>query len=452
VSATQVLSPAADTVHGSRREQLGWSIYDWANSVFSTTVVTVFIGPYLTSVTKAAADSAGFVHPLGIPMRAEAFFPTLISLSVLLQVLILPVLGALADYSNRKKDLLGLCAYVGALATMGLYFLHGTNYLYGGVLFLVANLAFGASIVSYNAILPEIAAADERDSVSSLGFGLGYLGGGVLLGANLVLVWQAPALGLELGDAARICLASAGVWWAIFTVVPLLTIQRRAAVHHLPAGRSYLTVGFAQLRGTLLALRGNPQSLLFLVAYLLYNDGIQTVVTLSASFGQEELGLGLTTLTGAILMVQLVAFVGALAFDRDAGALGTKRAVMLSLAVWAGVVCYSYFFLRTTTQFFLLAAVIALVLGGSQALSRSLFSLMIPKGREAEYFSLYEVSDRGTSWLGPLLAALALQLTGSYRVAILSLVVFFVAGLLLLTLVNVRRAIEMAGNQAPRRV
>ena len=174
----------------SRREQVGWYFYDWANSAFSTTVVTVFLGPYLTTVTQNAADAAGYVHPLGVTVLADSFFPFMVSLSVLLQVFFLPVLGAIADYTRLKKQMLGFFAYMGAFATMGLYFLNGDNYLLGGSLFLLANLSFGAAMVFYNAFLPDISSPDDRDRVSSQGWALGYLGGGLLLAANLALFLQ----------------------------------------------------------------------------------------------------------------------------------------------------------------------------------------------------------------------------------------------------------------------
>lgn len=435
-----------------RRERVGWYFYDWANSAFPTTVVTVFLGPWLTTVTKAAADGGGFVYPLGIKVHAGSFFPYVVSLSVLAQVLTLPVLGAIADYSHRKKEMLGLFAYLGAGATFALYAVHGTSYLPGGVLFLFANVSFGASVVFYNAFLPDLASPDRRDAVSSYGWALGYLGGGLLLALNLALFSQAAALGLSVGHAVRINLASAGAWWALFTLIPLLTLRNRQPARQLRPGDHYLTVGFRQLRRTLSRVRLYPQTVLFLVAYLLYNDGIQTVIALASQFGQEELGLPISTLTSVILMVQFVALFGALAFNRVAEVLGTKRAIMVSLVIWTGTVTYAYGWLRTGGQFFALGAAIAIVLGGSQALSRALYSLMIPKGQEAEYFSLYEVSERGTSWLGPLLFGLALQFTGSYRIAILSLSIFFLLGLVLLAFVNVREAVLEAGNEPPRRM
>ncbi len=432
------------------REQTGWYFYDWANSAFSTTVVAVFLGPYLTGITEAAADAAGFVHPLGIPVRAGAFFPFVVSLSVVLQVLILPVIGAVADYTHLKKRIMGVFAYIGAFAAMGLYFLNGTNFMYGGLLFLIANLSFGAAMVCYNAFLPDIAAPNERDKVSSYGWALGYLGGGLLLLLNLAFFTLRDSLGVSTADAVRISLASAGMWWAVFTVIPMLTLHNRQPQRRLPSGERYLTVGFKQLGHTLRRLPQYPQTLLFLVAYLLYNDGIQTVISLSSQFGSEELGMSTSELPLLFLMVQFVAFFGAIGFGILARRIGAKRAIIISLVIWSGVVIYAYSpLLATGRQFFAVGAVIALVLGGSQALSRSLFSLMIPKGQETEYFSLYEISERGTSWMGPLLFGLAIQMTDSYRVAVLSVGVFFIAGLILLPLVNVRKAIAEAGNEAP---
>ena len=429
-----------------RKELLSWYFYDWANSAFSTTVVTVFLGPYLTSIAKAAADAEGLVHPLGISVFADSFFPYMVSLSVLLQVFFLPILGAIADYSHLKKQMLGFFAYLGAAATMCLYFLQGDNYLLGGGLFLLANLSFGASIVFYNAFLPEISSLEKRDTVSSQGWALGYLGGGILLAVNLVLFLNAESFGVSEGHAVRISMASAGLWWAIFTVIPLLNLKRRQPLKSLQAGEQMLTVGFRQLSHTLRNLPKYPQTLLFLIAYLLYNDGIQTVIALSSQFGSEELGVGASSLIVLILMVQFVAFGGALFFGYLAGKIGTKRAILASLVIWSLTVIYAYAFLQTETQFFVMGAVIAIVLGGSQALSRSVFSTMIPKGQEAEYFSLYEISERGTSWIGPLVFGLALQMTGSYRIGILSVVIFFIAGLVLLPFVDFRRAAVEAGN------
>lgn len=429
-----------------RREQRAWYFYDWANSAFPTTVLTVFIGPYLTTLAKAAADRDGFVYPLGVKVAPESFFPYVVSLSVLLQVVFLPLLGAVADYSHFKKQMLGFFAYIGAFATMAMYFLQSTDYLLGGVLFIVANLSFGASVVFYNAFLIDIAGLEERDHVSSMGWALGYIGGGILLTLNLLLLAKSTEVGLSIATAVRINLASAGVWWAIFTVVPLTVLKQRQPPKQLPPGEHYLIVGVRQFRDTLSKIRLHREAMLFLIAYLVYNDGIQTVVSLASVFGQEELGLSITSLATAILLVQFVGFFGAILFNYIARAISAKRAIIISLLIWIGTLVYAYAFLKTTRDFYVMAAAIAIVLGGSQALSRSVYSLMIPQGHESEYFGIYEISDRGTSWLGPLLFGLALQLTGSYRVAILSLIVFFVVGLLVLLRVNVHQGILQAEN------
>jgi len=440
----------------NRREQVGWYFYDWANSAFYTTVITVFLGPYLTGIAKAAAESLGegntFVYPLGIKVDYGSFFAYVVALSVGLQMVFLPILGAIADYSHRKKQMLALFAYIGAFATIGLYFLEGTNYLLGGGLFVLANLSYGASIVFYNSFLPDIASAEDRDRVSSVGWAIGYLGGGLLLALNLYLFSKANAFGITQGHAVRISLASSGLWWALFTLIPLATLKNRLPAKEPPPGQHYIATGFKQLRHTITGARRYRQTLLFLIAYLLYNDAIQAVIALASVFGAEELKLEQSTLVQVILMVQFAAFFGSLLFNWVAKATGSKRAIVVSLILWTGVLVYAYAFLQTKLQFFILGAVIAIVLGGSQALSRSVYSLMIPKGQEAEYFSLYEVSDKGTGWLAFLLFGLVRQFTGSYRAAILSLVVFFIVGLALLVRVNVREAAIEAGNEAPERV
>jgi UMF1 family MFS transporter len=296
----------------------------------------------------------------------------------------------------------------------------------------------------YNSFLPYIAPPEQRDAVSSKGWGLGYLGGGLLLALNVLLFANAKAFGMAEGMAVRICLASAGLWWGAFTAIPLVTLHNRK-----PALQASGSPGetFRQLLRTLRDMRRYPQTLTFLLAYLVYNDAIQTVIALSAQFGNDELKIPMSSMTLAILMVQFVAFAGAIGFNYVAKAIGAKQAVMFSLMIWTGVLIAMYVSVRTTAQFFVMAAVVGVVLGGTQALSRSLYSLMIPKGREGEYFSIYEISDKGTSWLCPLIFALALQFTGSYRTAILSLIVFFAGGLLILLRVDVKRAALESGNE-----
>jgi UMF1 family MFS transporter len=437
-----------EAAYGTARERRGWYAYDWANSAFATTVVTVFLGPYLTSVAKAAAVN-GYLHPLGIPVRDKAFFPYLVSLSVFLTVFVLPVVGAIADRSPRKKQLMGLFAYLGAAATILLLFATGERYLLGGALFLVANIAYGASVVVYYSYLPQIAEPDRRDAVSSIGWATGYLGGGLLLALNVVAVLLKDELGLTTGEVARYSIASAGVWWALFTTIPLLTLRNRPPAAGPRVG-GVLADGFRQLRHTLRDLKKYPLTLFFLIAYLVYNDGIQTVVTLAATYGTEELDLSDEVLVPTILMVQFLAFGGALLLGALAKRIGAWKTVLLSLVLWIVVLGIAFVLpAGQAVPFVALGGLIGLVLGGSQALSRSLFSQLIPAGKEAEYFGIYEISDKGTSWLGPLLFGLSYTVTGSYRVAILSLVVFFIVGFFALAAVPIRKAIEQAGNTPP---
>lgn len=434
-----------------KKQQRGWYLYDWAVSAFTTTVITVFIGPYLTTVAQNAAID-GYLNILGLPIFSGSFYAYCISLSVILQVVILPWLGALADYTNRKKQFLGIFAYIGSFSAMGLYFLDGTNYLLGGILLIVSNLAFGASMVFYNAFLSEIATPDDRDRVSSNGYALGYLGGGLLLAANLVMVMQAENFGITTGMAVRISLISAGLWWAIFTIFPLIWLKSIKTAKPLPKGNNLFSFGFKQVITTIKDSKKYPSTLLFIFAYILYNDGVQSVIVVASQFGQEELGLDIGVLTTVILIVQFVAFGGAKLFDYLARKLNTKTSLIISLIIWILCIFYAYIWLDSEVGFYILGAVIGLVLGGTQALSRSLYSLMIPAGKESEYFSLYEISERGTSWIGPLLFGLSLQMTGSYRIAIFSLGIFFVVGLIMLLKVNIRKAIVESGNIPPNNI
>ncbi|MFV2126598.1 MFS transporter [Micromonospora sp. LOL_013] len=443
----------------TRRERTGWYFYDWAMSAFSTTVITVFLGPFLTTVTKQAAGCAadadectGSVYPLGIEVAPGAYFPYLVSLSVALTVLVLPVMGALADRSMHKKRLLAVSAFVGAGATVAMVFVTGDRYLLGGGLFVLANIAFGASVVVYNSFLPQLGGPDDRDRISSRGWALGYLGGGLLLAVNLVVVQSFSVDGdaQRTLDLARWSIVSAGVWWAVFTLVPLAWLREHPAVDARPGG-NVLTDGFKQLGRTVRGLKAYPLTLFFLLAFLVYNDGIQTVIALASQYGTEELRLGQSTLIVTILLVQFLAFGGALLLGAVAQRIGAWKTVLGSLVLWTGVIVAAFRLpAEAPAQFMALGAAIGLVLGGSQALSRSLFSQLIPAGKEGEYYGFYEISDKGTSWLGPLAFGLVFQLTNSYRVGLVSLLIFFVVGFVLLLAVPMRRAIVAAGNTPPR--
>lgn len=422
----------------TKKERFGWYFYDFAASAFSTTVVTVFLGPYLTTVAENAAVD-GIISPLGINMNPGSFFFYCTSISVILQVFFMPLVGAITDYTGRKKQMLGFFAYIGAFATMGLYFLSGKNYMLGGGLFILGNLCYGIAIVALDSILNDIAADKDRDKVSSSGFAFGYVGGGILLLLNLILFSSMDEA--EIGMAVRISLASAGVWWAIFTLFPMFWIRKYKIRKDIPENNTLLGIGFKQLFHTIKDIRKYPMTLTFLIAFLIYNDGVQTVLIAATPFGEKELGLSTATMTSVILMVQFVAFFGAFFFSWLAGKIGSKNTILITLLIWSIGLIYAYSFLEGEVGFYALGALIGFVMPGTQAISRSLYSRLIPPGKEAEYFSLYEVAERGTSAIGPLIFGLSFDLTNSYRFAVLSLIIFLVLGGVILLFFNSKKAV-----------
>ena len=452
----QVAAPERDR----RRQQRAWYFYDWANSAYVTTTATVLFTPYLSSVARAAAcpglaegeACTTDLSVLGIPVAAGSLALYAVTVSTILSAILLPVVGAVADRSARPKHLMAAFAWAGAAAAASMFFVAGTSWQLGAALLLVANICLGASLVVYDAILVMIATPDERDRVSSRGWALGYLGGALLLAVNLALVSGADALGLSRGEAVRISLLTAGLWWAAFTFVPFLGLRNPPPTRLAPVqGGNLVSQSFGQLAQTLRHLRGYPQTLLFLLAYLFFNDGIQTVIGSSSLYGQAELGFREDQLIMTILLVQFVAFAGALLFGAMARRIGAKRSVLAGIALWTLVVTAGFLLPAGAFGLFLALAVgIGTVMGGTQALSRSLYSQLVPAGREAEYFSLYQAAERGTSWFGTFLFGLVFQLTDSYRPAILSLIVFFVLGGVLLARLDVRRGIADAGNQQPQ--
>jgi len=436
------------------REIFGWKMYDWANSAFYTTVVGALFSPYLTRLAQSAVGENGVVLNLGPfgDVTAKSLPTLCVSISVGAQVFLLPVLGALGDYSDLKKRLMALFCYIAVLANCLMFFIKDELYLWGGLLFIVANVCFGASNVFYNAFLPEIVTEDQADKVSSRGYAYGYLGGALLLVLNFLLVQRAESLGISTGLAVRLSLLSAGVWWGGFAVITFYLLKSRPQKKGLPPGKSYISAGFAEIAATFKELRRLPLSLRYLIAYLIYNDGIQTVIFASSAFLEQELFPqgNPQFLLEIFLFVQFTAVVGALLFERLAYLIKTKNAIIVSLVIWSSIVIYAYAFLNTVFEAWLMAGVIAIVLGGSQALSRSLFSKMIPEGREASFFGLYEVSERGTSWMGPLLFSIVIARTGSYRQALLSLIFFFIVGLIVLAITNTDKAIQQASAPSPQ--
>jgi len=427
-----------------------WYLYDWANSAFSTTVISLFIGPYLTSVAESGADASGMISLWGLDMRPGSLYPYAVSFSVFAQVFLLPIVGGIADRIKSRNGLLAVFAYIGSISTMFLYFVKDGRYALGAFLLIVANISFGAALVVANSYLQDLAAPDKRDTVSSRGWAFGYAGGGLLLLLNLVLYAGYESFGVTQGEAVRISLMSAGVWWAIFTIITvrgLRSLNRPVGA----VGSQALTAGFKELKVTLKDVRKYPETLKFLIAYLFYNDGIQTVIAISGTYAILELKLTEISLVFAILLVQITALIGALLLGRLSNSIGAKKVILLTLVIWTVMVIITYALpAGQQNPYLVIAAGIGFVLGGSQALSRSLYSQVIPRSREAQYFSFYEISERGTSWLGTFAFGVAFGLTGSYRQSVLLIIAFFIVGGLLLLRVNIRQAITESGNPQPR--
>jgi UMF1 family MFS transporter len=430
-------------------QRKGWYAYGWASHVFPTLVTTVFMSRYLTKVAENAVGKHGRVHVLGIPIAPGSVFVYDVSACTVLLVVLMPVVGAIADRSGRKRDIMLGLGWFGSAACVAMVSVTRVAWQLGAGLYALAFIGFSCSLVVFYSMLPDLSSHDERDHVSSVGWGISYLGGGVLLAVAFVVST------LLHNDAllARMALCASGIWWASFSIVPLRLLQRDSPVIRPATEGSVISAGFRQAAGTLRELRAYPVTLSFLIAFLVYNDGIQTVTTVSAQYGDKELHLSTSTLLVGILLVQFVAYAGAVWLGRLAERWGAKRVILASLLVWLVAIGFAYLIqAHAPLQFYALATLIAVVLGGSQALSRSVFSRLIPLGSEARYFGFYEISDAGTSWLGPLLFGLAYQNTGSYRTALVSLVVFFVVGFLLLIRVPLRRGVTEAGNLAPARI
>ncbi|HKX83657.1 MAG TPA: MFS transporter [Pyrinomonadaceae bacterium] len=441
-----------------RKEIFGWMLYDWANSAFYTTVIAVLLGPYLVSVAEQAVGQEGLILDLYIFRVTTGGYPAFcVAISVVSMVLFLPILGAIADYTHLKKRLMAIFCYIGVLASSLLFFVTGDSYVIGGILLIISNIGFAAANVFYNAFLVDIATEDKRDRVSSYGYGAGYIGGVIMLVANLVLINYADQLGISKGFAVRISFLIASIWWGVFGLISFMLVRTRGAAKEVPQNRNLVTIGFFELIDTLKELRKLRYTALFLIAYLFYNDGIQTVILQSSVFLSQELfsqaerdaNEDQSFLIIIFLIAQMSALIGALAFERIARFIGAKFTILFSLAIWCAIVIFAYAFLETRTQALWMGSAIGLVLGSAQALSRSLYSQMIPVGRESAFFGLYEISEKGTSWMGQILFTIIIGATGSFRHAILGLIVFFVVGSVVLLFTNTDRAIHEAGNLTP---
>jgi UMF1 family MFS transporter len=423
----------------------GWCMYDWANSAYSTTVAAGLLPVYFATVV---VGPDGYKIG-GITFSATTLWGIIVGMAALTTFLVTPVLGAIADFANAKKRFLLLFAYTGSLFTLFFYFTKGGNVLSTLILFFITQVCFIGANVFYDSFLPHICKSEEMDMISSKGFSYGYIGGGLQFALTLALVAGHNLIGISQAMAVRIGILGAGLWWAgftIFTAKYLLETRRESSRpdHQGDLGLSplaYARVGFSRLIQTTKHARRFRHLVIFLLAFMIYNDAIQTVLDMATIYGAEELKLSATSLLVTLLIIQLVAAAGAFIFASFAAFVGTKRAVMTTLALWSLIVIYAYFIV-TTYQFFAAGVMVGIVMGGSQALSRSFYGSIIPKEASAEFYGFYTVFSKFSAIWGPFLFAFIRQTTGSARNSILSLIVFFIIGLVLLYFVDEKKARE----------
>ena len=418
-------------VRNDKRTIFGWAMYDWANSAYIT-IFGAVIGAFFTGSIMTGDTYWG--------MSGEALFSILIGIGSIILMLVMPVLGAVADYTDAKKRFMRNFAFVGAVFAIGIAFVPDGMVPVFLVIVVISQFGFVAANVFYDGFLPEIASDETIDQVSSKGFALGYLGGGIYLLFALVLIMfssDEPDAFLTETLAARIAIFGSGVWWILFSIVSLRRLPADGAESRSRSIGEYVSIGFDRTLATTRKLREFPQLLLFVVAFIIYNSGIGTVIAVSGPYAEDTLGLKLETIALAFLIVQFIAFFGATMLGMLAKRIGPKQSVVATLVVWVGVAVGAYFLPEgDATGFLALAAVIGFVLGGVQALSRSLYATMIPEEASAEFFGFYSVFSK-LSGIGPLMFGLVSAATGSGRTAILSIALFFIVGLVMLVRVDV---------------
>jgi MFS transporter, UMF1 family len=424
-----------------RRQRSGWYYYDWANSAFAMTILAALFGPYLD---KVVVPPSGWSIPLlGIgPLHSVALFGYTLGASALCVLLTSPVLGAIADSSRSKKKFLMAFCYVGSAATMLMFFIGPGDTGLALTLFFIANICFVSGNVFYDAFLPHIAAPEDQDRVSGKGYAYGYAGGGLLFLAHLLLVQFHAQVGIaDVTLAIRIALGSVGLWWGGFSIITFRRLKEPAAERARSGVAASIRVGFGRVIKTVAKVRSLKQLTIFLFAFMIYNDGIQTAISMSSIYASGELHFDTLTLMGGLLMVQFIGIAGSRLFGYLASSFGTKTILLASLVVWCAITTYG-FFMRVPLDFWILCSVVGLVLGGSQALSRSLFSRIVPAGASAEFFGFFSVFEKFSAIWGPLVFAVVQQVSGSARNSIITLSAFFVVGFIILSFLNVRKAVD----------
>jgi len=405
------------------RARTSWYLYDWADSSFVTTVVAAVLPAYFAGVVCAGPQAVIHLGPLTITSSPTSLWGYAAGLAAALVAVLSPVLGAVADAAGRRKAFLAFFAVAGMSASALLSLSGPGAVLLTLALLVVGETGFAGAEVFYNALLPAISGPAERDTVSAGGFAWGYLGGGLLLAVNVLMIRNPAAFGLaDSAAASRASFLTVAAWWAVFSLPLFLFVpERRAPVAGLRSSP------MRSLRSTMRDIIRRRDLLLFLIAFLLYNDGVQTVILMATVFGKAELGLETSDLVTALLITQAVGFPGSLAYGAAARRIGSKKSLLGGIAAYLGIVMWAAR-VRTAAEFTILAALVGLFQGGLQAISRSFFSRLVPEGLEAEYFGFFSISTRFASIFGPVVFALLRDVTGNARSSILATAVLFMAG------------------------
>jgi len=427
-------------VRGDKKVIFGWALYDWANSAYMTTIAVAILPMYFAGVI---VPTDGFRVGSSV-FAAETLWGFMVSAAAFFVFIMAPVLGAIADYHNAKKRFLFSFCYLGVVSAALISVCGAGDVWLTIILFVIAQIGFVGANVFYDAFLPQLAEPGQEDQVSSKGFSYGYAGGGLQFACVLVLIAFHDFFGLTAAGAARAGMLSAALWWGGFALVSARflsepPVKKKFSEKHSLNFSGSVVLGFTRVWKTMLQVGKLKHLVLFLVAFLVYNEGIQTVIQMATMYGKQELKLSSTALMVTLLLVQIVGIFGALLFSWIAGRTGAKRAVMISLVVWSGVVIYAYF-IHTSMEYFVMGGVVGLVLGGSQAISRSLYASMIPEDSPAEFFGFYSVVNKFSAVWGPFIFALIRHWTGSSRNAILSVIIFFILGIILLSFVDEKKS------------
>ncbi|TQS76587.1 MFS transporter [Ornithinibacillus gellani] len=419
-----------------KKTVFSWVLYDFGNSAFATTIMAAVLPVFYYDVAAKGLEEN----------LAASYWGYSNSIAVLIVAIMAPILGAISDYSAAKKKFLRFFAYMGMIASVLLAFVGEGDYIFASILLIVGTIGFSGGNVFYDAFLPEITDEKEIDRVSASGFAWGYVGGGILLAINVLMILKPNLFGLPHATAAsQAAFASVGVWWFIFSI-PLFKNIREEKKTAVKREKSYVAIGFSRVAGTFKEIRQYKQLLIFLLAFWMYNDGISTIIKMATIYG-KDIGIDTNSLITALLITQFVGIPCTFFFGWLANKISAKKALTLSLYIYMGIVVLGYF-MTSAFHFYMLAVCVGFVQGGAQSLSRSIFGRMIPANKHAEFYGFYGISAKFAAVFGPFIFALVGQLTGSSRLGIVSLVFFFIVGIILLKFVDIEKGMEDARRQS----